>query len=375
MSLFRFNTTTLSSLSEALRTGLEGLGAPEHTIMSLWEDHEYYLFDRRWGFGFHTFIAKHDAVYDELFGRVCRHLSYLKEKLLEDLREADKVFVISLDEPTLDGLQELHSTLTTYGPVRLLCVTPLGRCASFGHEQVEVGDIVELRPTLHVGYLSWLGRGAIGWRIQFEEWLSIFGRYMIETLQDRSGALVFDGDSIAVSHGVPAGDGLADQVAAALAFGGKMTVVGAGGRSVEECMRLFADKVVPLRRSGPNVIFFHAGDNDIDKGASARTVYDRLTLYIDQAHRAGWKVVVSTELQRFDFPLVWQGELSAYNAAILANEAGADGIVDFNGDPIMGGPENRTDCSLYQQDGVHPTSQGYAGLAKSTVAELRRHFQ
>ena len=177
--------------------------------------------------------------------------------------------------------------------------------------------------------------------------------------------LVFDGDSISVGVGASPGRTLAEQVAPLLPPGVATRVVGAGGRPVKDCLARFDGDVRPLYDAGAahNVIFFHAGDNDITQGSNARQAYDALTAYVARARGQGWSVVVSTELQRFDLPEAMRAELTAFNALVLANAAGADGVADFGGDATMGGVANRRDPTYYTMDGVHPADAGYAILA------------
>ncbi len=211
-------------------------------------------------------------------------------------------------------------------------------------------------------------------------WLGTVRGWLGSAARDRpsrSGPLVFDGDSIACGSGAPPGMTLADQVARDLGFRGPLRVVAAPGSPVSERERLFPTLVAPLFDAGArdNVIVFHAGDNDIAMGAEADETYRCLTHYVGRARRQGWIVVLSTELPRFDFTPVQQRELLRFNAMMLDNAAGADGVIDFAADPIMGGIENRADPRYYIADGIHPTGGGYAILAAATSRELRRHLR
>ena len=180
-----------------------------------------------------------------------------------------------------------------------------------------------------------------------------------------AAVLVFDGDSIAIGVGASPGRTLAEQVLPLLPAGVKSRVVGAGGRPVKDCLARFDGDVRPLfdARAGHNVIFFHAGDNDVTQGSNGRQAYAALSAYVARAHGQGWKVVVSTEMQRFDLPQAMQGELDVYNALVRANGAGADGMADFGGDATVGGVAVRRDPTYYTMDGVHPADAGYAVLA------------
>ena len=177
--------------------------------------------------------------------------------------------------------------------------------------------------------------------------------------------LVFDGDSISIGTGASPGRTLAEQVLPLLPEGVVTQVVGAGGRPVKDCLARFDGDVRPLfdARVAHNVIFFHAGDNDVVQGSSGREAYAALSAYVARAHGQGWRVVVSTEMQRFDLPAAMRDELDAFNALVRGNAAGADGVADFGGDATMGGVAVRRDPTYYTMDGVHPADAGYAVLA------------
>lgn len=194
---------------------------------------------------------------------------------------------------------------------------------------------------------------------------SLVGRLFASLTDAPSTVLVFDGDSISIGLGAQPGLTLAEQVVALLPPGVASHVVGAGGRPVKDCLSRFDTDVRPLYdpRARHNLIFFHAGDNDITQGSTGRQAYAALTAYVARAHAQGWKVVLSTEMQRYDLPETMRAELDTFNALMLANAAGADGVADFGGDATMGGVENRRDRTYYTIDGVHPADAGYAILA------------
>ena len=184
--------------------------------------------------------------------------------------------------------------------------------------------------------------------------------------------VLFDGDSIAVGVGASPERSLARQVWALLPVGTRVNVVAAPSRQVQQCLILYDKTVAPMfdASAATCVIFFHAGDNDIAEGSSAAVTHDALCRYVARAHDQGWAVVVSTKLQRFDFPPAWQDELEAYNVLLRADHAGADGFAEFGADPLMGGREERSDSARYTLDGVHPSNGGYAALAQIAVTSL-----
>lgn len=109
--------------------------------------------------------------------------------------------------------------------------------------------------------------------------------------------------------------------------------------------------------NGNNIVIIWGGTNDITLGATPAATYANLTSYIEARHAIGWKVIAVTMLSRFQ----QEAGKNAYNALILANSAGADGIADFTATPlgIDGGWANPV---YFQADGVHPTSFGVSSV-------------
>jgi lysophospholipase L1-like esterase len=187
------------------------------------------------------------------------------------------------------------------------------------------------------------------------------------------GVIVFDGDSISAGVGASPGQTLDKQFARDLNVPARITNVAVGGRPASECARLFPGLVAPLfqPRARFNLIVFHAGDNDIAHGKSADDAYRSFRQYVAAAHAQGWKIIVSTELQRVDFSPSRQAELASYNKQLLANTAGADAVVDFIADAAFADLTRRDDPALFTKDRIHPSDGGYAVLARMLVVGAR----
>ena len=150
--------------------------------------------------------------------------------------------------------------------------------------------------------------------------------------------LVFDGDSISLGVGASQGHTLSDQVLPLLPSNVISHVTAAGGRPVKDCLDLFKISIEPLYDPDAvrNIIFFHAGDNDIAHGRGAHETYALIKSYVARAHYQGWLVVGSTKLQRYDWPESFRSIVLSLNELILANTAKTDGIAAFQGNFIMG---------------------------------------
>jgi lysophospholipase L1-like esterase len=185
--------------------------------------------------------------------------------------------------------------------------------------------------------------------------------------------LVFDGDSISVGQGSTPGYSLADATVKALHFRGKFAVVGRSGSPVSERVERF-EQTVAIKydpSAKVNIILFHAGDNDIAQGASAGDTFKRLESYISLAHNLGWRVVASTEMQRFDFAAPKQAELLEYNR-LLMDDARSEAIADFANENTMTRRDLRLDPSIFTRDQVHPSNGGYEILGKIAAEALKR---
>jgi lysophospholipase L1-like esterase len=174
--------------------------------------------------------------------------------------------------------------------------------------------------------------------------------------------VVFDGDSVSAGSGAPPDQSPYAQLSRMLGVGAVVRSVAVSGRPVRECNRLYEKLVAPLYDGSAkrNVIAFHAGDNDIALGDTARQAYASFTDYVAKAHRQGWAVIVTTELDRLTFSAPMKAELAEYNALLLANSAKADLVRDYDRVPAMVDHQN---MSIYSPDHIHPTAAGYSILA------------
>jgi lysophospholipase L1-like esterase len=186
--------------------------------------------------------------------------------------------------------------------------------------------------------------------------------------------MVFDGDSISAGVGSSSRDRAPDRQLARTLGHVRVYNVAVSGRPVGECLRLYTTQVAPLFVPGgvPNVIVFHAGDNDIGQGRDAAGAYAAFAAYVASAHQQGWKVVVSTELQRPDFPPPKQAALEAYNDRLRKNKAEADAVVDLDAEPRLADPASRTDPGIFAHDHIHLSDGGYVLLANLLAPAVKQ---
>lgn len=186
--------------------------------------------------------------------------------------------------------------------------------------------------------------------------------------------IVFDGDSIALGVGASPAMTLSSQTGKMLRNKSTIHVIAQGGRQLSECFDTFDQRVAALYdpTADQNIVFLKAGDNDITRSSSAEVTYTYLENYVDLAHGRGWKVIVASNLQRFDVSDDLQHELSTFNDLTVKNNAKAEIVLDFASDEILSKLEIRINRHYYNQDGVHPTNAGYTILARRLAPAIDR---
>ena len=132
-----------------------------------------------------------------------------------------------------------------------------------------------------------------------------------------------------------------------------------------------------LNGNARRLVMVDFGSNDLAKNLDAAKVYQALARIIATAHGAGARVLIATILPRAGFtqdgtpPGRQEAQRLALNRLIRANTAGADGLVDFANDPIMGVP-GMVRNKQYYFDTIHPTTAGYAAMAADAAAAVNR---
>jgi tetratricopeptide (TPR) repeat protein len=159
IGLLRWGNMRVDGLVRALQARFDGLGDPEHTRMKTQpvatNDLEYFVYDDRYTYWAHTFIKADEAPEDRVYQQTLRRLRFLRTKLIEDLEQAEKIFVFKLHD--YDGtapLDRLFDALRSYGPATLICV-------ALADETHPGGSVEMLRPGLFLGRVSMFGNAGL----------------------------------------------------------------------------------------------------------------------------------------------------------------------------------------------------------------------
>jgi predicted Zn-dependent protease len=127
IGLLRWSRNDTTQLIAALDCEFDGVGEPENTVLRPRrlnvDAEEWVTSDKRFLMESHTFVRTADAPEDKMFAQTCRRLRFLRGKMLQDLRAAEKMYVFKALQPLDDDtIRALHAALAKYGDNALLCV-------------------------------------------------------------------------------------------------------------------------------------------------------------------------------------------------------------------------------------------------------------
>lgn len=168
LGLLRFAGISLPNLIEAMSSGFERVGNQEGMLIEILSSGEYLVHDA-YGIEQHTFVYRHEISQDRFAVQTARRSAFLRNKLLEDLRDGSKLFVYRIDAITQAQALEVHAAMRTYGRPNLLCVQK----ADAYHP---AGTVETVQEGLMLGYVS---RFAVQEGLQdceYGDWLAVCRR-------------------------------------------------------------------------------------------------------------------------------------------------------------------------------------------------------
>ncbi|MBE7220843.1 MAG: hypothetical protein INR64_20445, partial [Caulobacteraceae bacterium] len=171
LGLLRWNDVQLDNLLAALAERFAGMGEPAVTEMPVIGNGEYTVRDTRWDLWMHTFQFVGQADPAVLLPKMCRRVAYLRDKLIEDLVAAEKIFVYRAPALSAERIAALHAALRAYGSAKLLVALPVDAAEAFANVP---GELVEVGEGCWVGVLSRLGvTDDNQWDIAYDDWVRI----------------------------------------------------------------------------------------------------------------------------------------------------------------------------------------------------------
>jgi trimeric autotransporter adhesin len=134
-----------------------------------------------------------------------------------------------------------------------------------------------------------------------------------------------------------------------------------------------------LTSYGPSVAIVFAGTNDMSYGFSPAVTFEATEGEIQTLKQAGCRVFVGTMISRAGLDgkgNSLDGDKDAFDALVLgqAKQAGADGVVDFAANPLLGADGASTNMTYFNTDEIHPTQAGQQLLANAVSNVLNYAF-
>ena len=174
LGLLRWMASSPDQLCLALEHEFAGLDDGENFEVKL-VGPEYFLYEKLYRMEMHTFILKseYQGTPQQLHNQMTQRMRYLKRKLIDDLRAAEKVFVwqsgmgSSLSDETI---ARMHRAIQLYGRNTLLVIRRHGDPTRSPH-------VTRIQPGLLVGALHQVepvGDGSNRMASPFAGWLSVF---------------------------------------------------------------------------------------------------------------------------------------------------------------------------------------------------------
>jgi tetratricopeptide (TPR) repeat protein len=165
LGLLRWASTKPLSLIKLLQCDFKGVGLAQNTRMVLAEtEGRWKSFDTGYHIDMVTFLDAATNSVEVALRKVCQRASFLAEKLRNDLRLGDKLFVYKSVSKDLYLAKRLQEAIRSYGPGWLLWV----RLSDAANPE---GTVTRISDGLIVGHMDRYG-ASVG-EINFELWLEI----------------------------------------------------------------------------------------------------------------------------------------------------------------------------------------------------------
>jgi tetratricopeptide (TPR) repeat protein len=167
LGLLRWSATEPAGLCAMLAERFDGLDDAANLHLTINFMNEYYLSNKKFGMGMHTFINAGKDSETKVFAMLLRRLAFLKRKLLEDLEGSSKIFVYKSDTPVPFAMQmRLVAAVEAYNPNNKLVVVQVGQNGA-------PASCAQIAPGLLLGLQTRPSKNGVQWDIPFEDWENI----------------------------------------------------------------------------------------------------------------------------------------------------------------------------------------------------------
>jgi hypothetical protein len=169
LGLLRFSDIHTQTLIHGLDAGFQDFGLAANVELRLEdkEPPEYFVHEKRYDIQYHTFRYRGDVDAEQLLAREPARLAFLVRKLLEALKDGNKIFVCKRNIPlTEDEILPVYAALNAHGRNTLLWLVAAGARDAAGSVEV-------VMPGLLKGFLDRFAPYENAYDLSFESWLEV----------------------------------------------------------------------------------------------------------------------------------------------------------------------------------------------------------
>jgi tetratricopeptide (TPR) repeat protein len=148
IGLFRWSGIEPHNLMAVMRNSLKDFDSPEHFSLELQPSRQYFLKDSKYGTVTHTHILAGTIPKNVLLKKIIQRQSFLKRKLLSDIKIGKKIFVYRFyNDPHDDYVRELVVSMQGIGMKKIL----IARASDENHQP---GSCRVFSEGVMIGYIS-----------------------------------------------------------------------------------------------------------------------------------------------------------------------------------------------------------------------------
>ena len=126
IDLFRWAFTPSDVLIRLLRSGFEGIGDPGEIHVYETPSGEYHIRHKRYQFAWHAWANVGEITPERLLEREVRRLPFLSRKLMNDIADGTRIFVVMQSDMKLETAEEILAAMQIYGRPTLMFATQGG---------------------------------------------------------------------------------------------------------------------------------------------------------------------------------------------------------------------------------------------------------
>ena len=126
MDLLRWAFTPSDVLIRLLQVGFERIGDPNEMDVYPTPAGEYHIRHKGYQFAWHAWVNVGETTPEQIKDREVKRLPFLARKLMDDLAQGTRIFVVTQPDMTPDGAMEILTAMHAYGRPTLMYATQGG---------------------------------------------------------------------------------------------------------------------------------------------------------------------------------------------------------------------------------------------------------